>query len=978
MREVWHAAVSPEAVRSAIWELRQALGENAASPDFVRTVRGHGYTFVGQVAARTTSAPAARHTDGCEGPLFGRDAELSTLRAALSAANDAGGRCVVISGEAGVGKSRLALALRAHAEAVHVTCHHVWTLPDLATPPLWPISLLLEALTRSTGGQAAKLLWDAASGAESLARWPDAHAVDAYIGQRFRMLEQLRRAFLELTEGQSGLLILEDLHWADETSQAFVAHIAQWLAQTRFLLVVTTRTVKRREHPTLHACLGALARDPRNQQLALSNLDRAAVRALLSQDLGHEPSEALAATVYDVSGGNTLFAHELGRALSSAESPALTAQPGADLAGLLRARLEALSNELLETLQAASVWGVRFTLPELAALDSRTPIDALAQVDSALTGGILRTEGGLQYRFVHPLWREAAYLTLGAAQRSMLHRRAGEWLVKHGAAERASELTYHFVQGAAAGCAARAVRHSIDCAEQAYGITAYACAQRHYRNALSALALLGDQPPQQALEIKLGMGEAMRAAATDTTLVNEHFLAIARRADELSDPIYFARAVLGYVGQRKARFTPTRLEPLASASDLALLQRALSALDESAPELRVLLSCSLVHALAHAPDCSQRELHAQNALASAHLARSPHLMGRALAADYYYCSKPWQHEQRQRTCDELVKSAEASGLLTDRISAHVTRAVCALGRGDLTLLLADQRRAQLLAAHLGEARALARSELPSLLLAFCRGDLTQAEELTQRAYASAPEDLVERGLFMLRTHNLRMLRGADGATELAFYENLLRVFPDALGMHCALASAHATSGRREQALEHFEQATQDDYARLPRNATWLNEMALLADAVVQLGERERAAAVYQRLEPYGHVFDLVAAEAGPLGPIAHWLGELSTTLGDHARAQHWLEVSRRLNLRLGATFFLHFGKLAEARALASQGAARARIEQLVADVLAFADESGVRWLRLCAERLRDLVARPRAVASSATRAGLSRVLGRPA
>jgi tetratricopeptide (TPR) repeat protein len=235
--------------------------------------------------------------------------------------------------------------------------------------------------------------------------------------------------------------------------------------------------------------------------------------------------------------------------------------------------------------------------------------------------------------------------------------------------------------------------------------------------------------------------------------------------------------------------------------------------------------------------------------------------------------------------------------------------------------------------------------------AFWEGDLATAKQLTQNALDVAREDAAERAIYMMRTSSLRMMESGALHEGIAMYESMLAAFPAAVGLHCALASAHAVAGDRSSALRHFDIAAQDDFGSLPEDLGWLGEMAMLAEAAVALDDRERAALVYTRLSPHSHVFNFFMGEVGPHGPVAYWLAGLATTLGDLALARNWLDVARELNQRLGATMLMHFALLVEARVLfLSTPSAAAEALALIREAKLFAEQRGLVWLAKCAER----------------------------
>jgi hypothetical protein len=126
-------------------------------------------------------------------------------------------------------------------------------------------------------------------------------------------------------------------------------------------------------------------------------------------------------------------------------------------------------------------------------------------------------------------------------------------------------------------------------------------------------------------------------------------------------------------------------------------------------------------------------------------------------------------------------------------------------------------------------------------------------------------------------------------------------------------------------------------------------MGQLADAAVCLRDPERAARVYERLSPYGHLFDLLGGDGFPTGPVALWLAELATTMGQYAAAEKWLDAADALNHRLGATLFAQYAALARAKLLLARDPTDlVAAGKLLRSVVAFAERKRLAWLSICA------------------------------
>ncbi|GAB4587007.1 helix-turn-helix transcriptional regulator [Nocardia sp. IFM 10818] len=372
--------------------------------------------------------------------LVGRAGDVSAL---LDALGDAGEHTVLISGEAGLGKSRLVDEFTRRLDPNTLVL--VGRCPELGTDGMAfaPFTALLRGIARQLGVAAlAELL----PPRPALAHWLPALAVHtgaaAPGADRIRLFGEFLTVLEQLATTRPLVLVLEDLHWADDASRDLLAFLVTNLADGDALLVGTYRPG---DAGPLRGLLAELRRNPGVRTLDLRPLTRHEVGRQLAALLGREPESTLITRVFERSGGNPLFVEALG--LSPEEIPV-------GLTDLLLSFQSGLSADARAVLRAATVIGstVRHELlaatVELAADQLHTALREL--VERRL---ILPTDTG--YEFRHALIRQAGYDDLLPAERTGLHARvvralrASDQTLPQGNAERhASELAHH---AAAAG-----------------------------------------------------------------------------------------------------------------------------------------------------------------------------------------------------------------------------------------------------------------------------------------------------------------------------------------------------------------------------------------------------------------------------------------------------------------------------------------------------------------------------------------------
>ncbi len=392
--------------------------------------------------------------------VVGRAAALASIRSALDDLTVSGrGGVMLISGDAGIGKSMLA------TEAVHRSrelgvavcvgrCHDA----DLAAPywPWLPVLRELAATAAEVPREVTALLDGTAD--EEADGTSDAGAAAATTLRTFAAVSRLLGS-------QPGplVVVLEDLHWSDRTSLRLLAYAVEELRERPVLLVVTVRTVDPRTHPHLAPALAGLARLAA-RRVRVPPLDAGAVTELLGE-VDAVPDPALVEVLTRRADGNPFFVLEMARLLQArgqlnADAAEHLEVPDG-IADVLRLRVDQRPATTQDTLGAAAVAGRRFDTRLLADVLGRSPLDDLD--DAAAAGLVEETEGPGHFRFVHALTRETVYRDLATRQRASLHARTGQVLQQRLTRdpELLGEVAHHHAAAAAylPDAAAEAVSH---------------------------------------------------------------------------------------------------------------------------------------------------------------------------------------------------------------------------------------------------------------------------------------------------------------------------------------------------------------------------------------------------------------------------------------------------------------------------------------------------------------------------------------
>jgi DNA-binding CsgD family transcriptional regulator/tetratricopeptide (TPR) repeat protein len=482
--------------------------------------------------------------------FVGRRAELTRLEESWKAAVvDERAATVLLSGEAGVGKSRLVAELVARIpEPSLVLFGQCFDLVDRAMP-FGPIVQVMRTLHRTL--DEATLEAVIGPGRDELAvLLPELHTPAREGIVSGALFEQLLGAFERLTERVPTLLVLEDLHWADRSTRELFAYLARSLRTASMVLLGTYRSDDlHRRHP-LRSVLAELDRSGAVERIELARFDRDEVRELISAIVGSEPSAELLDRTYRRSDGNAFFAEEL-----LAVDDAYHASMPPTLREIVLARVDGLSEPAQYVLRCAAVIGRSADHRLLEAAAGIPREDLLAGLRDAVEHQILVTDvDGLEYRFRHALVREAVEDDLLPGDRVALHTRVAEVLAEHpvwfdgGAAQLLAELACHWDS---ARDAPRALVAALDAARAAEQIYAYGDALDHAEQVLALWAQVPDAEARTGMRhvdmMRYAATQAEMSGSTDRAL--DYTRSAIAEIDPVDDPI-----VAGLLHERFGRY----------------------------------------------------------------------------------------------------------------------------------------------------------------------------------------------------------------------------------------------------------------------------------------------------------------------------------------------------------------------------------------------------------------------------------------
>ena len=840
------------------------------------------------------------------GAFVGRDDEMATLLGALRDAEEARGSIVLLSGEPGIGKSRLAdeVAARARADGIQVLRGRCWEAGG--APAYWPWVQVLRAYLR--GADPDHLREQLGPGAPELAELlPELREILADIPHpavrdpevlRFRLFDAVATLLAAVADhGRSLLVVLDDLHAADEPSLLLLQFLAGAVPDTRVVVLGAFRdTEVGPDHP-LERLLGDLLRERRLTRIALDGLGPADVRAYVELT-GLTASPELAETLHRRTAGNALFLAETVRVLDAEDrlegAQAEAAVPTGVRDAVAR-RLDPLTESARGALSAASVLGREF---DPYTLDALVGAEAVEAVDAAITARLITAAPGAPglLRFSHALVRDALYEGIPSRRRRELHRLAAESLERRRAVDPGSQLAAiarHFHEAADAE---RAIDYARQAAEVATSRLAYEEAARLYNLALTDFA--GREGPDDAelCDLLLALGD-VQARAGDDAAARDTFLRAADTARRGRMAERLGRAALGYGG--RFVWTKGRGDPHL----LPLLEEAVSAMPVEDRALRARLLARLAAGpLVVEGDSTRPRRFAltEEAVAIARRLGDPAVLAWALDGRKVAIWAPDTLEEQWEIMDELADLADRSGDPEQIVDARICRLIKLVERCEMDRFEEEHAAAVGVAEELGQPgqRWLVAAHAP--VHALLTGQLTGVEELIERVFDVGRDSVPwnARIAHLRQRVVLRELEGRPGdvVEELRTAAAQEPHYPS---LQAHLAAIYAELGDTRRCRAAFEPLAADDFAAVSFDDVWTFTMGVLGHACAFLQDTPRAAVIYERLEPIAHR-NMVAPLEASLGSAARALGELAATLGDTSLAMHWFERAADTDERAGA------------------------------------------------------------------------------
>lgn len=872
-------------------------------------------------------------------PFAGRVAERELLITAWKEAAEGSRRVVLVSGEPGVGKTRLVTELvrTAHEQGALLLWGRCAEELDV---PYQPFAEALRHYVHSVpadrlrdelgalGGEMTRLIPDLGHLVPGL---PDPVRTEAET-ERHRLFEAVSDLLESVSRTTPIVLVLDDVHWADKPSLLLLRHVLRRPADTRLCILATYRdTDLDRSHP-LSDVLADLRREPGVERLDLHGLDPGEVTDFMEHAAGHGLEESgleLAAAVHQETQGNPFFIGEM--LLHLAESGFIVQREGrwesdfslADVGipegirEVVGRRLSRLSDAANTALSIGAVIGPEFDANLIATLSGIAADEVFDALDEAARASIVREVVGSfgRYSFAHALVRSTLYEELSTNRRVRMHSQVAEAIealhIDHLDAH-LDALAHHYSEGALAGDPTKAIEFGRRAAAKASADLAFEAAARHLDRAIGALDLVSSPDPAVRFELQLELGNALRAASDPRH--REVGLAAAATARTMDDGARLAAAAVSMTG-----VTSSRAGNL-DGELIALLETALERLGEDMSPTRARLLSGLAVELFWGPEKERQRRLAAEALSIARQTGDPEALKASLLGSWTLIdgSEPF--------LDAMVELyAEADAQAWDDPVSNLY-----LHRGQLAFAAAQGKPEEMerrlvtvleIAEELRQPRFgfLARTD-QAMVKAFV-GDLAAAEQMTFDAMTYGLENGVgEENVMGPVGAILYMVRRAQGRIDelVGAIENLVETQPGAPVWRVALAGALSESGRADEAVEHVEFLAANGCANVPPDVELPVTLCGLGrlTRTVPLDEPSMRH-VYDQLLPFAGRYNWSGTSITDAND--HGLGVLAARLGRFEASDSHFAAAVSLGERSGARPYLATGHLDWARMLAERG-----------------------------------------------------------
>ena len=971
----------PPVVEAARLCAAASAGQILVSDVMRRLARGRGYEFVsaGEFDLKGIPEPVAAsevrwesRTIGVPLPpklatmpafaMFGREREQEIIARCWGEATRGKRQLLLIAGEPGIGKTRLAAeaARAAHGEDAIVmfgSCDE-----DISLPYRPFVEALRHFIAEAPDEMFASELKDHAADiarlvpdiARRIADLPRPRAAEAET-ERYLMFEAVAHLLSAASQHEPIVFVLDDLQWAGAPDLRLLKHIVRSALPMRVMIIATYRDSELlRTHP-LTDLLADLQRENGIERMTLRGLSDESVIDLISAAAGHaldSPGIALAHAIHRETDGSPLFVGMILRNLIESgavyrdgerwtvrgEVSNLVVPQG--VKETIGRRLSRLSDETNKVLSLAAVIGREFDLALLARLSAMREdavLDALEQAKSAVLVAEVAGEAE-RFAFTHALIRTTLYEELSAARRSVTHRRVGEALEAMGeiGPPRIDELAHHWLSTTRANDASKAIAYARRAAENAVAKLGFEEAVKYYEQALAALQSHDRESELLRCDLLIALSDAQRGAGSAV------YRATAAQAVEvarqLNDPERLALAALGNARSGGAFSSVVGVDH----ELIALYEEALEALGDRNPQLGTRVMANLSAELIYAPSRERRHQLSREAADTARRVGDKPLLFYALNARAWAINDPMMLVERLALTAEMESLTAAFGGPEQRYLAAYHRAGALFESGDSE---SGERMITRMSAAAEESRQPYfrwQAHYAQTMLAIMRGEPAAESQVLADFQFGMENEQRDGGTVMGgQLFQIRWNQGRSGEL-LDALRALVEQQPHIMAWRAGLASLCCENGLYDEARATLSHITKSGLT-LPIDWSWGSSISSLAFAAGDLKDQEAAAVFYPMLQPLKGQIAMTGNLLLCHGSLAFPCGVLAACLELWSEADEHFNQAIAVNERLGARPYLVRTRRAYAAMLlsANRSGDRARADEQISGAITDATALGM-------------------------------------
>ncbi len=892
---VWpDTAVEPTSLRRLVKILREALYDDATNPQIIATQRGKGLRFIASVAEIAGVIEQGRDSD----PFLGRGEARRTLASAAARCRAGSGGLVVLFGESGVGKSRLLLEFEPELHAAGFQIYTSYCHEGPGAQALWPWAQVLrqplvepsvEILERYFAGVLPEVVhlvpeWRSyAPRSEAHIPWRESTPPEQ---ARFQLFDAIWKFMSSCAEARPVAILIEDFHWADETSLALLRFIAPQLSRSKVLLVVTCReeavTDLRSFLEMSQVSGGTLCR----LQGLTSEESKDFLRVLLGDRVAECDMEAL----HELTRGNPLFLKELAQLPSSEIANHL---PPIVQEAMSR-RIERLPQTSQDVLRVAAILGREFSLATLARATGLEPLDVAQALHEPAQAKVIEEPLSAlgTYSFEHALFREAIISRIPVAKRLSIHYRVAEALEETRAddPEIWPQLARHFGEAGPRG-AERAFEYRMREGARALQLLAWESAVQAFRTALRILdeAAVPDSRRRRC-DVLLALGRAYWQCGASQD-ARDCFLSCIDIARTLERWEIFAEAALGLVIESSSIGKNL-------SESLRLIEEVYRDFGESDTDICVRIENQLA-ILYFASPMHDPIVLAERALARARRVGNLDLLSRVLSTMALVCGTSGAKHEQFKKANEALQVAEIGGDPEQLQRARVQRVMALLGLGevdaavlDLERLFADVERHP---NHYFRWMGLQLSATIGTLLG--KFDIAQRDARAALAIGEPFFHDAAKGAYGIQSFALACFEGRFEELAAIVSDDCKFLSPTAAQAYraCQLWMA----GEKEEARRIYESFVSNGIETFPEDWGRMTAWIRVADLAVVFRDAEVARSLYAKISPDADGTLAIWSTLNE-GSAHRVLGRLAAVQDQKDRAREHFENAIAANQRMNA------------------------------------------------------------------------------